>query len=202
MNRVLRYNTGEEFGCQAVEYEVRKMNHNDAPLQRSSRIKAYILWGTVVWTVIMVSSLIWNILHTKNQTLAKADVMARLAFEKDVAFRTWVTFHGGVYVPVTGETPSNPYLHVPEKDEKTSSGKNITLMNPAYVMRQYYERIDNKGGVTVVLDGHPLTITASIGISLYPDHGADIDTILKNADSAMYQAKQAGRNRYRLYNEA
>jgi diguanylate cyclase (GGDEF)-like protein len=55
---------------------------------------------------------------------------------------------------------------------------------------------------TIVLDGHSLTITSSIGISLYPDHGADIDTILKNADSAMYQAKQAGRNQYQLYNEA
>jgi diguanylate cyclase (GGDEF)-like protein/PAS domain S-box-containing protein len=123
------------------------MNHDDALLRRSSRIKASILLGTVLWTVIMASSLIWNILYTKNQTLAKADVMARLAFEKDVAFRTWVTFHGGVYVPVTGETPSNPYLHVPEKDEKTGSGKNITLMNPAYVMRQYYEKIDIQGGI-------------------------------------------------------
>jgi diguanylate cyclase (GGDEF)-like protein/PAS domain S-box-containing protein len=53
----------------------------------------------------------------------------------------------------------------------------------------------------VVLEGHSLIITSSIGISLYPDHGADIDTILKNADSAMYQAKQAGRNQYQLYNE-
>ena len=53
----------------------------------------------------------------------------------------------------------------------------------------------------VVLEGHSLIITSSIGIALYPDHGADIDTILKNADSAMYQAKQAGRNQYQLYNE-
>ena len=45
-----------------------------------------------------------------------------------------------------------------------------------------------------VLEGHSLRITCSIGISLFPDHGADIDTILKKADSAMYQAKQAGRN--------
>ena len=50
--------------------------------------------------------------------------------------------------------------------------------------------------------GHSLITTISIGISLYPDHGADIDTILKNADSAMYQAKQAGRNQYQLYNNA
>ena len=53
---------------------------------------------------------------------------------------------------------------------------------------------------TVVLEGHALIITSSIGISIYPDHGQDIDTVLKNADSAMYRAKQAGRNQYRLYN--
>lgn len=51
----------------------------------------------------------------------------------------------------------------------------------------------------VVLDGHALTITCSIGISLYPDHGADIDTILKNVDNARYQSKQMGRNHYQLY---
>ncbi len=53
----------------------------------------------------------------------------------------------------------------------------------------------------VVLEGHSLIVTSSIGISLYPDHGADIDIILKNADSAMYQAKQEGRNQYHLYNQ-
>ena len=123
------------------------MNHDDALRRHFSKIKAYILWGTLAWTVIMASSLIWNILYTKNQTLAKVDVMAHLAFEKDVAFRTWVTYHGGVYVPTTEETPSNPYLHVPDKDEKTGSGMLITLMNPAYVMRQYYENIGNQGGI-------------------------------------------------------
>jgi diguanylate cyclase (GGDEF)-like protein/PAS domain S-box-containing protein len=51
----------------------------------------------------------------------------------------------------------------------------------------------------VVLEGHALIITSSIGISLYPDHGENIDTIMKNADSAMYRAKQAGRNQYHLY---
>jgi diguanylate cyclase (GGDEF)-like protein/PAS domain S-box-containing protein len=129
------------------ESEEYKMNHDDRPNQRLSRIKIYILWGTVAWTVIVAASLLWNILYTKNQTLAKSDVMARLAFEKDTAFRIWVTFHGGVYVPVTAETQSNPYLNVPEKDVMLGSGKPITLMNPAYVMRQYYEKIEDKGGV-------------------------------------------------------
>lgn len=55
---------------------------------------------------------------------------------------------------------------------------------------------------TVVLEGHAFIITSSIGISIYPDHGEDIDTILKNADGAMYRAKQAGRNQYHLHNTA
>ncbi|BBO83183.1 hypothetical protein DSCO28_37490 [Desulfosarcina ovata subsp. sediminis] len=54
---------------------------------------------------------------------------------------------------------------------------------------------------TVVLEGHKIIITSSIGISLYPDHGKDVDTIMKNADCAMYRAKQAGRNQYHLYSE-
>lgn len=53
---------------------------------------------------------------------------------------------------------------------------------------------------TVVLEGHALIITSSIGISIFPDHGENSDTILKNADIAMYHAKQAGRNQYHLYN--
>ncbi len=52
--------------------------------------------------------------------------------------------------------------------------------------------------ITVVLEGHSLLITSSIGISLYPDHGPDIDSILANADIAMYQAKQAEGDRYQL----
>jgi diguanylate cyclase (GGDEF)-like protein/PAS domain S-box-containing protein len=50
--------------------------------------------------------------------------------------------------------------------------------------------------------GQELTVTASIGIGIYPRDGADAETLLKSADAAMYQAKAAGRNQYRLFRQA
>ncbi len=54
----------------------------------------------------------------------------------------------------------------------------------------------------VLIAGHELGITASIGISLYPDDGADADTLLQHADRAMQNAKGGGRNTYRFYDPA
>jgi diguanylate cyclase (GGDEF)-like protein/PAS domain S-box-containing protein len=48
-------------------------------------------------------------------------------------------------------------------------------------------------------DGHEFSIGASIGISIYPEDAGDGDALLRNADAAMYRAKQQGRNRVRYY---
>jgi diguanylate cyclase (GGDEF)-like protein/PAS domain S-box-containing protein len=50
----------------------------------------------------------------------------------------------------------------------------------------------------VHIEGHDLYVTTSIGIAIHPDDGDTAELLLKNADSAMYQAKEAGRNAYRL----
>ncbi|HEX9212281.1 MAG TPA: EAL domain-containing protein [Bradyrhizobium sp.] len=49
------------------------------------------------------------------------------------------------------------------------------------------------------LGSRQLQMSASIGISLYPDHAIDIDTLMQQADAAMYMAKQAGRSTHRLF---
>lgn len=49
------------------------------------------------------------------------------------------------------------------------------------------------------IEGHEIFITASIGISIFPADGDSVDALLKNADSAMYHAKELGRNNFQYY---
>ncbi len=52
------------------------------------------------------------------------------------------------------------------------------------------------------LEAHEVVVTGSIGISLFPHDGSDVETLLKNADSAMYHAKDAGRGTYQFYSKS
>lgn len=52
------------------------------------------------------------------------------------------------------------------------------------------------------LEGHYLHVSSSIGIAIYPTDGEDAETLLKNADAALYRAKDSGRNAYQLYTSA
>jgi diguanylate cyclase (GGDEF)-like protein/PAS domain S-box-containing protein len=52
-----------------------------------------------------------------------------------------------------------------------------------------------------VVQGHSLSIGCSVGISIFPEHGADGETLIKNADAAMYSAKGSGHNGFRFFTE-
>lgn len=54
----------------------------------------------------------------------------------------------------------------------------------------------------ISIDGHELFITTSIGISTFPNDTCDVDELIRKADKALYQAKDAGRNNYEFFNEA
>ncbi len=90
----------------------------------------------LAWSVLLGGSLLWNLHQERQSVLEMATIAARANIQKDIGFRKWVTLHGGVYVSPTEHTPPNPYLEVPERDVVTTTGKMLTLMNPAYVLRE------------------------------------------------------------------
>jgi diguanylate cyclase (GGDEF)-like protein/PAS domain S-box-containing protein len=61
------------------------------------------------------------------------------------------------------------------------------------------ERLREAMTAGFVVQGHSLNVGCSIGISIFPEHGADGKTLIKNADSAMYSAKNNGRNNFRFF---
>ncbi|MBS4096939.1 MAG: DUF3365 domain-containing protein [Sulfuricella sp.] len=115
-----------------------------AAIQRSTVL------GMLAWSLVIGVSLAWNVSLQRHKTfdMAKAEAMANI--NKDFAFRQWATSHGGVYVPVNPKTNTvpNPYLeHVKERDIQTPSGRQLTLMNPAYMLRQMQQNFDHLYGV-------------------------------------------------------
>jgi diguanylate cyclase (GGDEF)-like protein/PAS domain S-box-containing protein len=62
------------------------------------------------------------------------------------------------------------------------------------------QRILDSLAEPVTVDGHELFVSTSIGIAVYPFDGEETETLIKNADAAMYHAKSNGRSRYHFYN--
>ncbi|OUC15053.1 MAG: diguanylate cyclase [Alkalinema sp. CACIAM 70d] len=84
-------------------------------------------------------------------------------------------------------------------------GDEFTVILPAVPGIQEVIRVADKILHTLaqpfVLEGHTVRVTTSIGISLYPNHAEDLDTLLQQADAAMYRAKQAGKSQFAIANQ-
>jgi PAS domain S-box-containing protein len=99
-----------------------------------------LIIALIFWTGIILASLYWNWHQVEKSTIDLASKEALSSFKKDITYRLWNSNHGGVYAPVTEQTPPNPFLsHMPERDIVTTSGTELTLINPAYMTRQVHE---------------------------------------------------------------
>lgn len=93
------------------------------------------------------------------------------------------------------------------RDEDTVSrmgGDEFVLLLPqtdANGAAQVAQKVLESIAVQFHLEDHELSVTASLGIALYPSDGTDIETLSKNADIAMYRAKQEGRNAYCFFTQ-
>ena len=86
----------------------------------------------------------------------------------------------------------------PGGDEFTVLLNEVTTPSDAGLVAQ---KILNHLREPLDLDGHPLVVTTSIGITILPSDGRDPNTLMRNADLAMYKAKERGRNNYQFYSD-
>ncbi|MGA9670374.1 MAG: EAL domain-containing protein, partial [Terracidiphilus sp.] len=63
------------------------------------------------------------------------------------------------------------------------------------------QRISSGMDQEFVVEGHSFKVTCSLGISIFPEHGSDEETLIKNADAAMYSAKESGRSTFRFFTD-
>jgi len=82
-------------------------------------------------------------------------------------------------------------------DEFTILMDNITQTDIVKIAEKIISSMQEK----VIINNKKIYTTFSIGISTYPDDGDTLETLVRNADSAMYQAKENGKNTYRFYNK-
>ena len=117
--------------------------HTPRPL----RVDRYALVLALAWAATVGTLCVHDVLSHNGETRELARIQARSLFDKDVVYRRWNSEQGGVYVPVTPQTPPNPYLsHLDNRDLTTESGLTLTLVNPAYMTRQVHELGRNQYG--------------------------------------------------------
>jgi signal transduction histidine kinase len=102
------------------------------------------LW---VWTSVTLCSLWWNLYMVDAAMQRTILNIGRSFFQEIEITRLWNARHGGVYVPITAETQPNPYLDVPDRDVQTTSGRDLTKINPAFMTRQIAELAETEAGI-------------------------------------------------------
>ncbi len=112
------------------------------------RLKRLLWVAGIVWSLTVCGLFLKDRAETKHAILEMARREAMSNFNMDQAARLWAASYGGVYVPVTEKTPPNPFVgDVPEQDIITPTGRHLTLMNPAYILRQMMAQYSDISGV-------------------------------------------------------
>ncbi|MDH5601475.1 MAG: phage terminase large subunit family protein, partial [Gammaproteobacteria bacterium] len=117
----------------------------------------YIILISLIWSALIIISFYSSIRGFEEHSIRLATKQAYDYWKKDSAFRIWATRHGGLYVRPDKRTPPNPSLaHIPHRDVETKNGVKLTLMNPAYMMRQMTGEFEKLYGVKGRITGQLL----------------------------------------------
>lgn len=106
--------------------------------ERSLR-RGFIL-TLLAWCTLVAGSFSWYFWQENQGVADTARKEARAILDRDNAYRHWLVDQGGVYVRPTEKLPGDPYLVHPQKDVVTQDGMRLTLLNPAFVLREVQSR--------------------------------------------------------------
>jgi len=114
------------------------MNNNIA--KRIKKRKAIIVIFAVIWVLTISISYFKSISHIENNVYNLALIEARNRFRIDKQYREWASCQGGIYVNISDSITSNPYFYFKDKDITSTTGKKLTMLNPAYMTRLVYQQ--------------------------------------------------------------
>ena len=124
--------------------------------EKTTRIRNLLILLGALFAVGTALSLRQEFSQVREDQYLLAVSTGKVFFRTIVATRTWVTSHGGVYVPVTETLRPNPYLTVPNRDVRTTDGRELTLINPAYMTRLVGEILAREGYTVHITSLKPL----------------------------------------------
>ena len=110
------------------------MDAGDKTLQRDF----YLILAA--WSILVAASFAWYFWQENKGLSETAAKEARAILDRDNAYRHWLVEQGGVYVKPSEKLPGDPYLKHPQRDVVTTSGMRLTLLNPAFVLREVQTR--------------------------------------------------------------
>lgn len=159
-------------------------------------LKKLILFIAFAWSLLIFIFLYTSVIHEFKYANELALTEAKTSVKKDLAFRSWVASHGGVYVPITKRTPPNPYLsHISNRDVNTTDGLQLTLMNPAYTLSQLMGDYSNLYGTK----GH-LTSKILMNPNNKPDKWEEkVLDIIEESREPFYEKKVINNKKYIRY---
>jgi diguanylate cyclase (GGDEF)-like protein/PAS domain S-box-containing protein len=128
---------------------------SDTPLLRKlAGIYRRMALIALLWTLLVGAALFWDVRQNDGRAIQLAETEAKTHLQKDLAFRRWATKHGGLYIPVTAEDQPSPLMAmIPERDVTTPSGRQLTLYNPATILRLLMETQSELYGIKARITG-------------------------------------------------
>lgn len=123
------------------------MKHTNKANQMVTNFRIYLV---AAWTLLIFGFIAFGIHVSRNKIEAEARIQVNTIFEQNLVYRRWAANHGGVYVPITETFKPNPYLVTANRDLTATNGLKLTLVNPAWMIRQMFDLLNKQSPLPII----------------------------------------------------